>query len=444
VAYVNGEAQRSASRPTAAVMPDARLSNAQHQPQNTAAARPNGSVTFQKAVKHDAKLRFAVCGPSGSGKTYTLLKLATELGGPVALVDTERGSASKYADLFEFDVLELGTFDPVRLIEIIAQAAENGYRVLCIDSLSHFWMGKDGELDKVDRAARRMQTPNSFAAWKQVTPIHNALIDKILSAPLHVLVSMRSKTEWVIDRDDKTGKVVPRKIGLAPVMRDGIEYEFDVCGDMDHENMLDITKSRCPKLTSAAFLKPGKELADTLIEWLGGVQPARTLDVVPAAAENTQTALLPARKGRRDTGAAGQLANGYANASAVPEELTSIWRRMSSPRGVAKEFDELQAELEQLAGATAEYYRILRHHGVERPQQFASTQPARMCAKDVHALLVELRVVARENRVRRPLPPPIRATLLGRGAERWLPHKSFPFAKQTARSTSLRTTFRRS
>src|SRR5205823_14925152 len=157
--------------PTAASMPDQIRDRAQHQPQNTAEDNPNGSITFRKAIKRDAKLRFAVCGPSGSGKTYTLLKLATELGGPIALVDTERGSASKYADLFDFDVLELDSYDPLRLIEIIDQAAARHYRVLCIDSLSHFWIGKDGELDKVDRAARRMQNPNSFAAWKQVTPL---------------------------------------------------------------------------------------------------------------------------------------------------------------------------------------------------------------------------------------------------------------------------------
>src|ERR1700736_4313176 len=124
---------------------------------------------FHRALKYDAKLRFAVCGPAGSGKTYSLLQLATELGGPIAVVDTERGSASKYADLFEFDVLELDSFDPLSLIEIIDKAAKAGYRVLCIDSLSHFWTGKNGELDKVDRAARDMQTANSFAAWKTVT-----------------------------------------------------------------------------------------------------------------------------------------------------------------------------------------------------------------------------------------------------------------------------------
>jgi hypothetical protein len=153
------------------------------------------TMNFRRATKYDAKIRFAVCGPAGCGKTYTLLQLATALGGPIAVVDTERGSASKYADLFEFDVLELDSFDPLNLIEIIDKAAAAGYRVLFIDSLSHFWTGKNGELDKVDNAARSMQNPNSLAAWKTVTPIHNALIDKIVSAPFHVLASMRAKTE---------------------------------------------------------------------------------------------------------------------------------------------------------------------------------------------------------------------------------------------------------
>ena len=302
-------------------------------------------LQFRKAVKHDAKLRLAVSGPSGSGKTYTMLKLASELGGPVALVDTEHGSASKYADLFEFDVLELDSYDPGHLLKIIDQAAEAGFRVLCIDSLSHFWMGKDGELEMVDRAARRMQNPNSFAAWKQVTPIHNALIDKIIGAPLHVLASMRTKTEWILDKDERTGKTVPRKVGMAPVMRDGIEYEFDVCGEMDQENTLQITKSRCPKLAGGVFAKPGAELAEVLKEWLAGVPADKSEVPIPAV---------------------------EAKNNAVPVELVSIWKRMCSPRGVAKELDELRAVIEQLAGApgVAEYARILRQHGVVAAQRF--------------------------------------------------------------------------
>jgi hypothetical protein len=288
-------------------------------------------------------------------------------------------------------VLELDSYDPQRLLEIVDQAAANGYRVLCIDSLSHFWNGKDGELDKVDRAARRMQTPNSFAAWKQVTPLHNALIDKIVSAPLHVLVSMRVKTEWILDRDDRTGRTVPRKVGLAPVMRDGIEYEFDVCGDMDQDNTLQITKSRCPKLAGAVFTKPGQEFADVLKEWLGGTHKDHRHPETP-----TDGPISPAEPKK------GGLVNGIGGleaASTIPEELASIWRRMCSPRGVAKEFEELKIAVEQLAGSVglAEFARILHQHGAENPKEFRTTQTARLCAKDICALLEELRANAREN-----------------------------------------------
>jgi hypothetical protein len=357
---------------------------------------------FRRAIKYDAKLRFAVCGPAGSGKTYTLLQVATELGGPIALIDTERGSASKYADLFEFDALELDSFDPLSLIEIIDKAASEGYRVLCIDSLSHFWTGKDGELDKVDRAARRMQTPNSFAAWKEVTPLHSALIARIVSAPLHILVSMRAKTEWIIDRDERTGKTAPRKLGLAPVMRDGIEYEFDVCGDMDQENTLVITKTRCPKLAGGVFPKPGKELVDLLREWLGGV-PAEPA-VRPEPSSNAPVAPADQKKGSALNGA-----GGLQTIAVITEELAAIWKRMCSPRGVLREFEDLKTAVENLAGSAgvAEYYRILRQHGVDRPQQFKTMQSARLCAKDVYVLLEQLRANAQENQAAFSLGPEI-------------------------------------
>jgi AAA domain len=372
--------------------PERPVLKSESKPNGAPAPRPaSPAPRFHKATKCDAKLRLAVCGPSGSGKTYTLLKVATELGGPIAVVDTERGSASKYADLFEFDVMELGSYNPLDLIKIIDAAAQAGYRVLCIDSLSHFWMGKDGELDQVDRAARRMQTPNSFAAWKHVTPIHNQLVDKITCAPIHVLVSLRSKTEWILDRDDRTGKTAPRKVGLAPVMRDGIEYEFDVCGDMDQENTLLITKTRCPKLAGGIFPKPGKELADALKEWLQGVAP-QVYEPLP-----TKDVLVTRAEPKEDGQANG--VSGLQPASAIPQELVSIWKRMCSPRGVIKELDDLRTKIEQLAGSTgvAECQRILRQHGVGHAKQFKSSQPARMCAKDVFGLLEELRRNASDN-----------------------------------------------
>jgi hypothetical protein len=338
---------------------------------------PRSTSPFRKAVKRGAKLRFAVCGPSGSGKTYTLLKVATELGGPIAVVDTERGSASKYADLFEFDVMELGSYNPLNLIEIIDAAASTGHQVLCIDSLSHFWMGKDGELEQVDRAARRMQAPNSFAAWKQITPIHNQLVDKIISAPMHVLVGLRSKTEWVLERDDKTGKTTPRKVGLAPVMRDGIEYEFDVCGEMDQENTLVITKSRCPKLTSAVFSKPGRDIAELLKEWLSETPK-------PPANQNISS-MTTSRQPHEAHETTRRLNASTGTNGSIPPELAAVWKRMCSPRGVAAALATLKEQLIHVAGAEAEllYQAILKRHDVEHASQLKSRQLARLCAKEL-------------------------------------------------------------
>lgn len=237
-------------------------------------------MQFKKATKAQAKLRLGLVGPSGSGKTYTALQLATHLvpGGRVAVIDTERGSASKYADLFEFDVIEPDTFSPKVYVEAIQAAERAGYDVLVIDSLSHAWMGKDGALELVDAAAKRSRSANSFAAWRDVTPLHNEMIDAILGARLHVIATLRAKTEYVIEEDAR-GKKVPRKVGMQPVQRDGLEYEFDVVGDMDHDNNFIVGKTRCTALAGAAIHKPGADLAATLRAWLTDGEPA------PAAPE---------------------------------------------------------------------------------------------------------------------------------------------------------------
>lgn len=230
-------------------------------------------IQFTKATKKQSKLRMALIGPSGSGKTYTALKVGTGLGGKIAVIDTERGSASKYADLFEFDTLNLETFSPLTYVEAIKAADAAGYDVLVIDSLSHAWMGKEGALEQVDKAAKRSQSGNSYTAWRDVTPMHNALIDAMLQSRCHIIGTMRTKTEYVIEQNER-GKSVPKKIGLAPVQRDGLEYEFDVVGDMDAENNFVVSKTRCPALAGAVIQKPGQEVADTLKAWLSDGEPA--------------------------------------------------------------------------------------------------------------------------------------------------------------------------
>src|SRR6266699_2538262 len=180
-------------------------------------------MTFHKAVKYGAKLRLALAGPAGSGKTYTALTLATVLadGGGVALTDTEHGSASKYADLFSFDTLQLETFHPNKYIEAIHEAEAAGYAVLVIDSLSHAWSGQGGLLEETDKIARAKYSGNSFSAWNDASAIQNKLVNVILGAKLHIIATVRSKMDYVLETG-ANGKTMPRKVGMAPVQRDDL------------------------------------------------------------------------------------------------------------------------------------------------------------------------------------------------------------------------------
>lgn len=233
-------------------------------------------MAFAKATKEQAKARVALIGPPGSGKTYDALiigQVLAGLSGKVAVIDTENGSASKYADLFDFDTQNLQSFTPQSYIKAIQEAEAAGYDVLVIDSLSHGWTGKDGVLAMVDNVTSRAKSGNAFTTgWREVTPQHNALVDALVRCKCHLVVTMRVKTEYVIE--DVNGKKMPRKVGLAPVQRDGLEYEFDVVGDIDTEHKLVITKSRCPELSDGVFHKPGREVWGKLADWLNsGVAP---------------------------------------------------------------------------------------------------------------------------------------------------------------------------
>lgn len=239
-------------------------------------------MKFQKAVKERLKARVALEGPTGAGKTWTALEWATILaaGGTVAVIDTEHRSASYYADNYQFDTLDWPPpYDPTQLAKIIKDAGPS-YDVLVVDSFTHFWNGEGGTLDMVDAAGKR-SGGNNFAGWKTATPAFRHLIDTILSAPCHVICTMRSKMEYILEdqrgRDGRTVKV-PRKVGMAPEMRAGIEFEFTVVGELDVDHNLSITKSRC-NLIADKVAQPHRagELAEVFAGWLDtGTEPVVT------------------------------------------------------------------------------------------------------------------------------------------------------------------------
>ena len=249
------------------------------------------SYTFKKATKEQIKARIALIGPSGSGKTYTALRMAQTMGSRVALIDTENNSASLYADEFDFDTLALDSVSPQSYIQAIHAAEKAGYDVLIIDSLSHAWAGKDGALAMADAGAAKYRG-NTFAAWRDVTPHHNALVDALIHCQCHLIVGMRSKMEYIIE--EEKGKMVPKKVGMAPIQRQGMEYEFDIVGDLDLSHNLIISKTRCKTLDGQVIALPGEELGQTILTWLtDGAEPKPPAKTDPEPESEKETDETP-------------------------------------------------------------------------------------------------------------------------------------------------------
>ena len=186
--------------------------------------------TFRKAERRKAKLRLAITGSAGSGKTYGALLVAQGLGGRIAMIDTENGSGDLYSAMCDYDIMNIDApYDPRKYIQAIHEAESEGYDVLIIDSLSHCWISEGGLLD-MKEALTSSGKYNSFSAWSKVTPLQNKLIEAMLRSKCHIIATMRSRTDYVQVVNEK-GRSEIRKVGMAPVQRDGMDYEFSVVFD---------------------------------------------------------------------------------------------------------------------------------------------------------------------------------------------------------------------
>lgn len=234
--------------------------------------------SFAPSVREQMRARIALQGPAGSGKTLTGMRLAAGLSpdGVFAVVDTER-RALEYAqrrgenlpDRFDFLHTMPATADPAKLPGLIAEADRAGVGSLLIDSLSPYWSGTDGALDRVDRSRDKR------AGWSEYRPVENAFREALLTFSGHLIVTMRVKTEYVTEYGTD-GKVRVRRLGLKADQRDTIDYEFSIIGEMDAEHALTVVKTTCPDLVDRRIERPGVDLVETLRDWLGQGEPALT------------------------------------------------------------------------------------------------------------------------------------------------------------------------
>lgn len=219
---------------------------------------------FTKAERKKAKLRLALAGVSGCGKTYSALRIATGMGGRIAVIDTENDSSSLYASEFDFSSINLSDHSPESYIKAIKDATQEGFDIVIVDSLSHVWTFCKAEVDKV---AEKTFKGNSWAAWSKVTPRYDALIQCLIQSDVHVITTMRAKTETAQVEVNGRKKVV--KLGMKTEMRDGIEYEFTTVIDIDHEtNGAAVSKDRTHVFKGRDHLVLDEGIGEALMTWL--------------------------------------------------------------------------------------------------------------------------------------------------------------------------------
>ena len=191
-------------------------------------------MQLQKATRKKSKLRLNISGPAGSGKTYSALLMAKGLVGnweKIAVIDTENGSASLYDHLGPFQALDLqAPFSPERYIEAIETCVKAGMECIIMDSSSHEWSGQGGCIEINEQLAQSKFKGNTWSAWSQTTPRHDAFVQRVLQCPIHVITCTRSKMETVMTDDKKV-----KKLGMKDIQREGWEYELTVSLLLDRD-----------------------------------------------------------------------------------------------------------------------------------------------------------------------------------------------------------------
>lgn len=229
------------------------------------------ALQIQSAQKYKQFARVCLWGTQKQGKTHGALALATSLAGEngkVGVISSEYASSQLLQHRFPHDIVNLaevdensnlvkGAFSPQRYEEAIKLFTNARYDVVVIDSLSHVWEGEGGLLEKVSSVSGNGSTFDD--GWGKATPLYKHLINTILAARCHIIITLRGKDAYIhedyIKSNGQKG-TRPKNVGQAPVMRKGFGYEMHLTLHMD--NMT----AHVEATAMQDYIPNGEEIAD--------------------------------------------------------------------------------------------------------------------------------------------------------------------------------------
>jgi hypothetical protein len=229
-------------------------------------------MELRTAQRNKAKIKMALAGPAGSGKTKSSLFIAYGLCGNwnnVAIIDTENNSADLYADLGPYQVLALSPpFTTEKYINAIIICQQKGIEVIIIDSITHEW--------EYILELHGNMAGNSYTNWHKVNPTHNSFVQAILQSPIHIISTIRTKQDYILS--EKNGKMVPEKVGMKSITRDGMDYEFTLVFDLDMKNQATTSKDRTGLFMGKTPFVISPQIGKAILDWCNQGKEGKVID----------------------------------------------------------------------------------------------------------------------------------------------------------------------
>lgn len=207
-------------------------------------------------VREKQKALIGLAGPSGSGKSLSSLLLAfglmkeahpdlpeSEVWKKIGVADTEHKRMLTYIGQLHNNIT-IGSFKHInfeppfntdRYNMAIKLLKQQGCEVVIIDSLSHQWQGEGGVVE-----THGQMQGNSFQNWGKLAPESSKLTKGLTTQDVHMITTLRVKSDYVIELIE--GKNVPKKVGMKPVQKDDMEYEFDTVFSIGMDHLARVSK----------------------------------------------------------------------------------------------------------------------------------------------------------------------------------------------------------